>query len=216
MSISSRIARSTWSKALLLVSFAGLVAFASGVITLDRSDSPASFALYDSLACVRPDAGLSRALDRTSVASVRNIVDREAGNYYAPTDGRWGVLGRFPGDTTIMVEQGQYLVAARLFGQPSDSLSVQWGSQTFPIVAVYGGGFGWKQRYITVHDDRHFVLPIQWNEQSSTWEPYGVERWFEVSGPAIPGVDESLEGRCSDCHREDGAGSNGVVFVESE
>ena len=220
MGTTTAFPRRTWIPLVLLLACAGLVLLGIRVGTLESSHSIGAYTELDSLACDRPatapDGSMTAQPVAAHISSLRDIVDPGAPNYCTPSDSRWGVLGAFPGDTTIVVEQGQYLVAARLVGQPGDTLQVQWGDLMYPIVAVYGGGIGWKQRYITVHNDRHYMLPIQWNEQSSTWEPYGVERWFEVSGPAVPDVDDSLEGRCSDCHREDEAGRTGMVFVGTE
>jgi hypothetical protein len=210
-----------WVPVVLLVALAGLVVLGVAVGTLDNANTASrGFAQVDSLECSRPrstpDGVMPVAFRDTHISSVRNIIDPTAPNYAAPTHTRWGVLGAFPGDTTVIVEQGQFLVATRLLGQPGDTLRVQWGDKTFPVVAVYGGGVGWKQRYITVHDGKHDMLPIQWNEQVSTWEPYHLDRWFAVAGPTIPRAEDSLEGRCSDCHTVADMSRSGMVFAGSQ
>jgi hypothetical protein len=204
----------------LLLAVVGLVLLSVQVGTLEGTATNGVFAQIDSLDCNRPSlTPTSKGIESVNdahVPSVRNIVDTNAPSYTEPTDPQWGIIGAFPGDTTIMVEQGQYLVAARLTNQPGDTLHVQWGNQKYPVVAVYGGGLGWKQRYITVFGERHYMLPIQWDEHSSSWEPYRVERWITATGPAVPRDEDSLEGQCSDCHNATDVGQSGMAVVGLE
>lgn len=175
-----------------------------------------------SLVCSRPEISLEERVlgdpaERTYMPSVRNVSDPSAANYCSPTDPRWGVLGRFTGDTTITLEQGRYCVSARLIGRPGEPLMVIWGDRSYPIIAVYGGGVRWKQRYITLYDDHHYMLPIQWDEHRAAWEPYGLERWADEHGPHTPSIETSLEGRCSHCHEEKGfRAASEPLFIGTE
>ncbi|HDS74037.1 MAG TPA: hypothetical protein ENN56_00710 [Firmicutes bacterium] len=217
----SIVQKRKWVPVVPAIALIGLVILGVRLSTLDGVHATnRGFSRVDSLECSRPQSmpdGIAvYEMQETHIPSVRNIIDPTAPNYAVPTNSRYGVLGAFPGDTTFVVEQGQYLVATRLIGQTGDTLRVQWGNQTFPIIAVYGGGVGWKQRYITVHGGKHYMLPIQWNEQASTWEPYNLDRWFAGTGPSVPRAEDSLEGRCSDCHTVADMSRSGMVFAGSE
>jgi hypothetical protein len=205
--------RAFWWKPTALIAFVGLAGLGILVGTLDGSTTTSMNPSHRSV--VRASLNHPSVSDdhsrNQSVTSVRNIVDPTADGYTTPTDPSRGVLGAFPGDTTILVEQDQYLVAARLIGTPGDSLLVQWGDKAYAVIAVYGGGLGWKQRYVTIHEDRHFMLPIQWDEKSNTWESYSMQNWFAGGEPATPRFEDSFEGRCTECHNEDRVTNTGVV-----
>jgi hypothetical protein len=208
--------KSIWIPLTLLVAVVGLVLLGVQIST-PGNNATNMYARLDSpnhtTATQTSNSDHIGSINDAHVPSVRNILDPDAPGYIEPTDPQWGIVGSFPGDTTIIVEQGQHLVAARLTGQPGDTLRVQWGNHKYPIVAVYGGGLGWKQRYITVFGDYHFMLPIQWDEHSSNWEPYGVERWITAAGPDVPREEDSLEGRCSDCHTATDVDQSGLAVV---
>lgn len=207
-----------WALAVLLVAMAGFAILSVSLSRLEQTgDGSRGFGHVDTLECIRPqfapDGVALHALQDAHIPSVRNIIDPNAPNYTTPTNARWGVLGAFPGDTTVIVEQGQFLVAARLLGKRDEAIRVQWGEHEYPVIAVYGGGVGWKQRYITMHNGKHYMLPIQWNEQAATWEPYHLDRWFAYAGPTVPRTEDSLEGRCADCHTVSDMSRSGMVFI---
>jgi len=212
--------RLPWLPWTLLIGTAIAVVVAAGITTPDRAQVRERPAVRRDLACVRPELGPNRGIadlvGTAHVGSVRSISDSTAPNYCSPTDPRWGVLGAFPGDTTIVLARGTERVAVRLVGRPGRSLAVVLGGRSYPIVAVYGGGIGWKQRYITVRDELHYMLPIEWDEQHRAWEPYGLERWLATGGPDTPRKDDSLEGRCADCHGGTRADHSGMVFVGAD
>ena len=72
--------------------------------------------------------------------------------------------------------------------------------KTYPVVRTYGG-WGWKQRYHVKIGDRHYILPIQWNQISSRWVAYNPQWWYNGDGSLKePVAGNSFEMGCAGCH----------------
>ena len=71
---------------------------------------------------------------------------------------------------------------------------------TYPVVRTYGG-WGWKQRYQVKIGESHYILPIQWNQETSRWVPYNLQNWYNEDGSLrVPALDKSFEAQCAGCH----------------
>jgi predicted CXXCH cytochrome family protein len=62
-------------------------------------------------------------------------------------------------------------------------------------------GSAWKQRYVTEIGNSKYILPLQWNTDTSEWVSYHLSDWFDV--PDIPkdiAKSQSWDRRCAGCH----------------
>ncbi len=79
------------------------------------------------------------------------------------------------------------------------------GGRTYKVIRTYGGGFGYKQRYITRVKHSELILPFQWNELANNgaggWGPYDVTNWFDANGPLPePNMSANFAKDCMGCH----------------
>jgi len=89
--------------------------------------------------------------------------------------------------------QGEYLASLVDSKEPSKEAS-------YTIVRTYGG-WGWKQRYQVKIGDKHYILPIQWNQATSKWVPYNLQNWYNADGSLKqPAARASFEMDCAGCH----------------
>jgi predicted CXXCH cytochrome family protein len=72
--------------------------------------------------------------------------------------------------------------------------------KTYEVVRTYGG-WGWKQRYHVKVGNNHYILPNQWNQETSRWVPYNLQNWYdEECGIKDPSPANSFEAKCAGCH----------------
>ncbi len=80
-----------------------------------------------------------------------------------------------------------------------------FGGNTYKVIRTYGGGFGYKQRYITRVKHSELILPFQWNELAGggagAWGAYDVTNWFDTGGPLPePNMSANFAKNCMGCH----------------
>jgi len=88
------------------------------------------------------------------------------------------------------------------------------GDITYDIIWTMGGSGFKKQRYVTQIGVSHYILPMQWNEETKQWVPYHLDNWFKTDGsplyagsrtPLTEGRQaDSWERRCAGCHATTG------------
>lgn len=81
-----------------------------------------------------------------------------------------------------------------------------FGGKTYKVIRTYGGGFGYKQRFITRVKHSELILPFQWNELANggqgAWAPYDVTNWFNTDSTPLPepNMSANFAKDCMGCH----------------
>ena len=71
---------------------------------------------------------------------------------------------------------------------------------TYNVARTFGG-WGWKQRFEVKIENRHFILPFQWNQATSRWVPYNLQDWYAEDGSLKqPPAEKSFDMSCAGCH----------------
>lgn len=88
-----------------------------------------------------------------------------------------------------------------------DTYLITIGSVAYPV--TYTMGYQWKQRYITLIGEAHYVLPIQYNVATGGWVAYNATDWYSGTTPIYSSSatletniykKNSWERKCLGCH----------------
>jgi len=122
---------------------------------------------------------------------------------------------------TAAAEFAVYGANAPRLGRDAAGPYLKIGAQTYHVAYTVGGaaqrnrtaadldGNGrilnheaqWRQNYITVIGNSHYVLPIQFNAATGAYVPYAPEDWYDDDyQPAGPALDRAYERLCAGCH----------------
>ncbi len=77
------------------------------------------------------------------------------------------------------------------------------GATTYGVQYVMGGNGRWKQRYVVLIGDSHYVAPVQFNETDGTLSAYEIGHWYDgTTGAVLATIDTSTswERECAGCH----------------
>jgi predicted CXXCH cytochrome family protein len=100
-----------------------------------------------------------------------------------------------------------YGANAPVFAKSGDTYTVTIGSITYPV--KYTMGYKWKQRFITLIGDAHYILPIQYNTATSEFVTYNPTDWYTGTTPKYASATaietdiykkNSWERKCLGCH----------------
>jgi predicted CXXCH cytochrome family protein len=106
-------------------------------------------------------------------------------------------------DTDPMITVGDGVDVTVLLERDGSDFTVDLdsgGTHVYVVDYVLGGG-GWMQQYLTTIGNSLYILPIQWNVETSEWVGSETEDWYDnVGAPEEPAMDRSWDLRCAGCH----------------
>ncbi len=112
------------------------------------------------------------------------------------------ILGSDGGGAYVKIGAAKYYVVFAMGGSATHAIAESDLSDINGDGLILNDEAQWKQRYVTKIGNSHYILPVQFNQQSGEYTTYDTDKWYDASNLPLekPSNNNSYERRCAGCH----------------